>query len=165
SPPGQLYANASFTLGAIDSKCGYGVSYTKALNPRWCDGQCWSVWLDSVTVGGPNGTFPIKARAKLDNVHGIYGPGDDIYKIAEFLNGKYDYERRAFEVVNCGPAQHDYPPIFFQTTDNRCYLAFLPGEAWGSGFAKYWVIGTPFFNSHCLVVDFKRNLIGFADVK
>ncbi|KAH7703086.1 hypothetical protein AAVH_29749 [Aphelenchoides avenae] len=163
--------------------CGYGVSYTKAVHPRWCGGHCWSVWLDS---------------GELDNVHGIYGPGDDIYKIAEFLNGKYDYERRAFEVVNCGPAQHYYPPIFFQvglislkltaydyiykasaagfdsyenkrilqgTSDNRCYLAFLPGEAWGSGFAKYWIIGTPFFNSHCLVVDFKRNLIGFADLK
>ncbi|KAH7715503.1 CRE-ASP-3 protein, partial [Aphelenchoides avenae] len=50
------------------------------------------------------------------------------------------------------------------TTPYTCYLAFQ-SRLFDLDFGDTWYVGTPLFNSNCLVLDFGKKRIGFATPK
>ncbi|KAH7715151.1 Cathepsin D [Aphelenchoides avenae] len=185
----------SLTFGGVDNHCRRrSIFYTDYVNVTVFDFfHPWAFRMRAISfAGGANDSSELNIR--VNAVTGIFtfpmiiGPKKYIKRIAHRLGGHktegdFEYE------IGCAK-RHTNPPVWIHigsktitltakdyilkigdddsvnnaTTSYTCYLAFQ-SRLFDLNFGDTWYVGTPLFNSKCLVLDFGKNRIGFATPK
>ncbi|KAH7716793.1 ASP-4 protein [Aphelenchoides avenae] len=181
----------SLTFGAIDNHCRREpLFFTDYVNVSIGEEHFrpWAFHLDAFLIHPTNDeeglSIPLDEDAGIWMFPMILGPADHVKRIARRVGAVRAGPEAFFEYAIGCDKRSTAPSVFFRVGQKflelkasdyivkaidyeskpSCFLAFASRIA-DLTLGDKWLVGTPLFNSKCLIVDFGRSKIGFAAAK